>query len=104
MPNAVATLIDFARNVMEKEAARIATYGAGLVLAGAVWLGRQAQWELSAEVQGAVTFLALAIIGEVIRRFVFSKATTAKIANNATYLPPGTPVDVGNPPEGPFTG
>lgn len=44
------------------------------------------------------------ILGLVTRFFVYSPAKTQEIANNSTYLPAGTPVDIGNPPEGPAGG
>jgi hypothetical protein len=40
------------------------------------------------------------ILGAVTRFFVFSPAKTQQIANAATHLPAGTPVDIGHPPEG----
>jgi hypothetical protein len=39
--------------------------------------------------------------GAVTRQQVFSPAKVQQIANAATQLPPGTPVDIGNPPAGP---
>jgi hypothetical protein len=43
---------------------------------------------------------SLILAGSVIwaRRQVFTKDTTQAIANAATFLPPGTPVDIGTPP------
>lgn len=38
--------------------------------------------------------------GAVTRQSVFSPATTQAIANAATHLDAGTPVDIGNPPTG----
>lgn len=60
---------------------------------------------LTPETQGLVIAFGNAVIlaGSVIwaRRQVFTKATTQAIANGATYLPAGTPVDIGQPPAGP---
>ena len=39
--------------------------------------------------------------GLLIKQAVFAPATVQAIANAATTLPPGTPVDIGNPPAGP---
>ena len=45
----------------------------------------------------------LAIVqGFVTRQTVFAPAKVQAIANAATTLPPGTPVDIGNPPAGPI--
>ena len=40
------------------------------------------------------------ILAGVTRFFVFSPAKVQEIANASTYLPAGTPVDIGHPPEG----
>jgi hypothetical protein len=59
----------------QDQAALVAVIGAGLIIASTAL----AWWN---------------------RRQVYAKDTVQAIANEATYLPPGTPVDIGEPPKG----
>jgi len=44
------------------------------------------------------------ILGLITRFFVFAPPTVQTIADNSTYLAPGTAVDIGKPPSGPAEG
>ena len=93
-------MLDFIRNILAKEPARFVGYGSSLAVAVALKLAERVGVVLSADVLAAISLLTGFVIAELIRRFVFAPANVQKIANAATNLPAGTPVDIGVPPEG----
>lgn len=92
-------MIEFIRNILAKEPARLVGYGSALAVALALKLAERIGIVLSADVLAAISLLSGLVISELIRRFVYPPATVQKIADAATTLPPGTPVDIGNPPD-----
>ena len=94
-------MIDFLRNILKTEPARIVGYGSSAAVFVALQAAKAAGVELTVDVQLAISTLAGFVIAELIRRFVYSPATVQEIAHNSTYLAPGTTVDIGNPPAGP---
>jgi hypothetical protein len=93
-------MLDFIRNILAKDPARFVGYGSSLAVAVALKLAERVGIVLSADVLAAISLLTGFVIAELIRRFAFAPATVQKIANAATNLPAGTPVDIGVPPEG----
>jgi len=94
-------MLDFIKSLVAKEPARLVGWGSTLAVAGALKAAELIGVTLSADVLAAISVITGFVISELIRRFVFSPAKTEEIANNATYLPAGTSVDIGNPPAGP---
>lgn len=80
--------------ILGREPAVIATFLA-LVLQLAISFGLQ----LSAEQVTLVNAIILAGLGLVVRQTAYAPATVQKIADAATYQPPGTAVDIGKPPD-----
>ena len=50
--------------------------------------------------QAIIQGVGLALLGEAQRQRVFAPDTVQAKANEATFLPPGTIVDIGSPPSG----
>lgn len=93
-------MIDFLRNILAQEPARLVGYGSAFAVALALKLAERVGVVLSADVLAAISLLTGLVISELIRRFVFAPATVQVLADAATQLPAGTPVDIGKPPEG----
>lgn len=92
-------MIDFIRNIVAKEPARLVGYGSSLAVFAALKVAEAAGVTLTLDVQSAISLLAGFVIAELIRRFVYAPATVQAIANQATNQPAGTPVDIGKPPD-----
>jgi hypothetical protein len=92
-------MLDFLRNILEKEPARIVGYGSSVAVFLALKAAEALGVTLTVDVQLAISTLAGFVIAEVIRRFVYSPATTQAIANQATHQQAGTAVDIGHPPD-----
>jgi hypothetical protein len=93
-------VIQFIKDILAKEPARFVGYGSSLAVALALKLAEGVGVVLSADVLAAISLLTGFAISELIRRFVYAPATVQKVADAATDLPPGTPVDIGVPPSG----
>ena len=92
-------MLDFIRGVIAKEPARLVGYGSSLVVALALKAAESLGVTIPADVLAAISLFTGFVISELIRRFVYPPATVQKIADAATTLPAGTPVDIGNPPD-----
>jgi len=92
-------VIDFIRNIIAKEPARLVGWGSTLAVAVALKLAERVGVVLSADVLGAISLIAGLVISELIRRFVYSPAKVQAIANEATNLPAGSVPDIGKPPD-----
>lgn len=93
-------MIEFIKGVIAKEPARLVGYGSSLAVAGALKAAELLGVTIPPDVLAAISLLTGFVISEAIRRFVFAPATVQAKANEATYLEPGTPVDIGVPPNG----
>lgn len=93
-------IADFLTSLLDREAARFVAYGSALAVAAALKLADLAGITLTPDLIGLVAVIAAAVVTEVIRRLVYSRGSTQKIANAATFEEPGTIVDIGTPPEG----
>ena len=93
-------MIEFIREQLQANPARIVGYASSLAVAGAIQVARQFGLELDAQAQAAISLLTGLVITELIRRFVFSPKTTQAIANASTFEEAGTQIDIGNPPKG----
>ena len=88
------------RSLMEKEPTRVVGAVGAAVTAAVVWLATQAGVSLPEAWMPWIVLVVGGAIIEAIRRFAFAPATVQKIADAATFLEAGTPVDIGVPPEG----
>lgn len=93
-------MLDFLRQIILKEPARFIGWGSSAAVFVALQVAKQLGVELTVDVQLAISTIAGFVIAELIRRFVYSPATTQAIADAATYQIPGSAVDIGSPPEG----
>lgn len=93
-------MLQFIRDAIAKEPARIVGYGSSVAVFIALKAAAGLGVELSLDVQSAISLLAGLVIAELIRRFVFAPATVQAIANEATNMPAGSTPDIGKPPEG----
>lgn len=93
-------MIDFVRNILKTEPARIVGYGSSAAVFVALQAAKAAGVTLTVDVQLAISTLAGFVIAELIRRFVYAPATVQAIANEATNQERGTTVDIGTPPSG----
>ena len=92
-------MLDFIRNVVAKEPARLVGYGSSLVVFAALKGAEAVGVTLTLDVQSAISLIAGFVIAELIRRFVYSPDTVQQIANQATHQVAGTTVDIGKPPD-----
>lgn len=90
-------MIDFIKGLLEKEAARLIAYSSAAAVALALKAAEMLGVELSAEILAGVGALAALIVTELIRRFVYSSATTQALADRAADT--GN-TDIGSPPDG----
>ena len=91
-------MIELIKSLMRTNSARLIAYASLAAVAGALKLAELAGVELSAENIAGVSGLAAVVATELIRRFVYSPATTQRIADRAAFT--GN-TDIGDPPEGP---
>lgn len=92
-------MLEFLRNIVAKEPARLVGYGSSLAVFLALKIAEAVGVELTLDVQGAISLIAGFVIAELIRRFVYAPATVQAIANEATHLPAGSIADIGKPPD-----
>ena len=88
------------RSLMEKEPTRVVGVVGAAVTGIVVWLATQAGITIPESWIPWVVLVVGGAIIEAIRKFAFAPATVQKIADAATFLEAGTPVDIGVPPEG----
>lgn len=91
------TMLEFARGLLEREAARIVAYGTSAAVAGSLMLANLLGLTLPDEVLAGVVAITGFVITEVIRQLVFSMKTTQAIADRAAAT--GN-TDIGSPPSG----
>lgn len=110
MKSLSSSIVDLVKGLIAKEPARLVGYGSSLAVAGALKVAELLGVTVPADVLAAISLITGFVISELIRRFVYSPATTQIIANSATSLPAGSVVDIGAPPTGepmlekPYTG
>lgn len=90
------------QKLLQTEPARLISLITALVGAAvAAGLFTQTKADLWVVLISAALPVVLPLIqGALTRQTVFSPATTQELANAATNLPAGTPVDIGKPPDG----
>lgn len=92
-------MLDFIRNIVAKEPARLVGYGSSVAVFAALKVAEALGVTLTVDVQSAISLLAGFVIAELIRRFVYAPATVQAIANEATNMPAGSTPDIGKPPD-----
>lgn len=74
------SLINYLKSLLSSETTRVAAYGGGALLAGAVFVAGKLGLTLSPEVTAGVYAIGVFVVTEAIRHFVYAPATVALIA------------------------